>query len=110
MRSRRPSSCPACGSASGTSLRRRSVCAWILHEAPGPEAGQSGARFDREEPLMTVRAGLFLGVAAVAIAALVGVPPAQVSAQQPAPAGVSVGDSDLGGVVTSANGPEAGVW
>src|SRR5262245_30606343 len=59
---------------------------------------------------MTVRAGLFLGVAAIAIAALVGTHPAQVSAQQPAPAGVSVGDSDLGGVVTSANGPEAGVW
>jgi hypothetical protein len=59
---------------------------------------------------MTVRAGLFLGVAAVAIAALLGAPPMQVSAQQPAPAGVGVGDSDLGGLVTSANGPEAGVW
>jgi hypothetical protein len=30
-------------------------------------------------------------------------------AQQPAPAGVSIGDSDLGGAVTSARGPEAGV-
>ena len=59
---------------------------------------------------MTVRAGLYVGVAAIAIAALVGAPPAQVSAQQTGPAGVSVGDSDLGGVVTSANGPEAGVW
>ena len=26
------------------------------------------------------------------------------------PAAVSVGDSDIGGVVTGANGPEAGVW
>jgi hypothetical protein len=59
---------------------------------------------------MTVRAGLYVGVAAMAIAALVGAPPARVSAQQPAPAGVSVGDGDLGGVVTSTNGPEAGVW
>src|SRR5262245_66218866 len=59
---------------------------------------------------MTVRAGLFLGAAAIAIAALVGTPPAQVSAQQLAPAGVSVGDSDLGGVVTGTNGPEAGAW
>src|SRR5207248_10380747 len=40
--------------------------------------------------------------------ALVGAP-AQLRAQQ-APAGVSVGASELGGVVTSANGPEAGVW
>src|SRR5215510_5988098 len=59
---------------------------------------------------MTVRAGLFLGVAAIAIAALVGAPPGPVNAQQPAPAGVSVGEADLGGVVTSSNGPEAGVW
>src|SRR5262245_30384573 len=58
---------------------------------------------------MTVRAGLFLGVAAIAIATLVSAPP-EVSAQQQAPAGISVGDSDLGGVVTSANGPEVGVW
>ncbi len=36
--------------------------------------------------------------------------PTHLSAQQSAPAGVTVGDSDLGGVVTSANGPEAGVW
>src|SRR6516165_435744 len=26
------------------------------------------------------------------------------------PGGVSIGPADLGGVVTSANGPEAGVW
>ena len=32
------------------------------------------------------------------------------SAQQGAAPSLSVGDSDLGGVVTSANGPEAGVW
>ena len=32
------------------------------------------------------------------------------SAQQGAAPSVSVGASDLGGVVTSANGPEAGVW
>lgn len=32
------------------------------------------------------------------------------TAQQTTASGVSVGASDLGGVVTSANGPEAGVW
>src|SRR5262249_35763737 len=57
---------------------------------------------------MTIRAGLYLGVAAIAFAALIGTPPARGSAQQPAP--VTVGDSDLGGVVASRNGPEAGVW
>src|SRR5262249_15193801 len=76
----------------------------------GPRPAKAARDSMREEPVMTVRAGLFLGVAAIAIAALVGAPPAQVSAQQPAPAGVSAGDSDLGGVVTSTNGPEAGVW
>src|SRR6266513_1708269 len=35
--------------------------------------------------------------------------PAQLSAQQNTEA-VRIGDADFGGVVTSANGPEAGVW
>ena len=49
----------------------------------------------------------YLGVAAIAVAAvLVGVP-AQVKAQN---APVSIGDTDLGGVVSGPNGPEAGVW
>ena len=46
---------------------------------------------------------------AVAVAALIGAPSAQLNAQQTVP-GVSVGTSDLGGVVTGPNGPEAGVW
>src|ERR1044071_5102143 len=58
---------------------------------------------------MTIRTGLYLGVAAIALAARFGTPSAQVAAQQN-PAQVTVGESDLGGVVTSANGPEAGVW
>ena len=33
-----------------------------------------------------------------------------VRAQQPAPLQITIGGSDLGGVVTSTNGPEAGVW
>src|SRR5215475_5205264 len=50
-------------------------------------------------------------LSAVAIAALLSVSGAQLNAQQqPAPPGVTVGDSDLGGVVTGAAGPEAGVW
>src|SRR5262249_34408042 len=53
---------------------------------------------------------LLLSVAAVALGALLLSSSTHVSAQQSAPVGVTVGDSDLGGIVTSANGPEAGVW
>jgi hypothetical protein len=41
------------------------------------------------------------------IALLIAPPPSQLYAQQPT---VSVGVTDIGGVVTGANGPEAGVW
>ena len=52
----------------------------------------------------------YVGVAALALAvALVG-PATKASAQQGGAAAVSIGDSDLGGVVTSPSGPEAGVW
>src|SRR6516164_4596862 len=46
---------------------------------------------------------LTFGMAALLVAA-------PVSAQQKADPSVRTGDNDLGGVVTSANGPEAGVW
>ena len=59
---------------------------------------------------MRTRITLLLGLAAIAIAAFASAPATQVNAQQTAPAGVSIGDSDLGGVVASAKGPEAGVW
>src|SRR5947207_9585484 len=51
-------------------------------------------------------------VAAIGLAVLLTAPPAELSAQQTpaAAAAVSIGDSDIGGVVTSANGAEAGVW
>src|SRR5262245_22002044 len=64
----------------------------------------------REERTMRTTTGLLLTAAAIALAAIIGAPSAQVGAQQTVPAGLSIGDSDLGGVVTSAKGPEAGVW
>src|SRR5262249_36801434 len=67
-------------------------------------------RGERGGAVMTIRAGLYLSVAAIALAAFVGAPATPVNAQSSPPAGVSVGDSDLGGVGTSSNGPEAGVW
>src|SRR5262245_35467414 len=52
---------------------------------------------------------LYLSAAAIAIALVLGGPPAQLNAQAPV-SGISIGNSDLGGVVTGPNGPEAGVW
>ena len=59
---------------------------------------------------MIPKASLYLSVAAIGAALLLTVLPAQLAAQQTAPAGVTVGESDLGGVVSGPNGPEAGVW
>jgi hypothetical protein len=55
---------------------------------------------------MTTKRQTFGTMAAVGIAALFTVIPARLHAQQK----VQIGDHDLGGVVTSANGLEAGVW
>ena len=59
---------------------------------------------------MRTTKALYLGAAAIAIAALVGAAPTRLQAQQSNVAGVSIGANDLGGVVTGAKGPEAGVW
>src|SRR6478752_209661 len=59
---------------------------------------------------MRPKASLHLSVAAIGAALLLIVPAARLAAQQTAPAGVTVGESDLGGVVSGPNGPEAGVW
>ena len=50
------------------------------------------------------------GLAAVGIAALLAACAAEMSTQQVADEAIHVGSSDLGGVVNSAKGPEAGVW
>src|SRR6184192_4124653 len=53
---------------------------------------------------------LYLGVAAVGIAALIVACAAQMGGEQSTGAAVRIDDDDIGGVVTSAKGPEAGVW
>jgi hypothetical protein len=58
---------------------------------------------------MTSKSRLFASVAAFALLLTAGAVPSGVNAQQSA-AQVSIGDTDLGGVVTGPNGPEAGVW
>src|SRR5437899_10037931 len=59
---------------------------------------------------MRPKASLHLSGAAIGAALLLTLSPAQLAAQQTAPAGVTIGESDLGGVVSGPNGPEAGVW
>ena len=51
-----------------------------------------------------------LGMAAVAFAVLLIPAPVGLNAQQSTGAAVRIDNDDIGGVVTSANGPEAGVW
>jgi len=50
---------------------------------------------------------LYLSAAAIAAATL---SPAPSHAQQNVPPQVTIGESDLGGVVSGPNGPEAGIW
>jgi hypothetical protein len=55
---------------------------------------------------MRLKARLYLTVAAIGIAALLAAAPAQLGAQT----AVAIDNDDIGGVVTGANGPEAGAW
>ena len=50
------------------------------------------------------------GVMAVGLVAILATSPARTNAGQGAGGGVSAGATDIGGVVTSSKGPEAGVW
>jgi hypothetical protein len=56
---------------------------------------------------MSLRQVLFSTVGAIAIAAIAIGLPAPAGAQQPS---VQIDTDDIGGMVTGANGPEAGVW
>ncbi len=58
---------------------------------------------------MKTKSTLYLGVAAIAIAAWLS-SAGQLAAQQGATPAVAIDNDDIGGVVTGANGPEAGVW
>ena len=59
---------------------------------------------------MTSKQRLYLSVAAIGMFALLAGAPVQLSAQTAAQTAVAIDDNDIGGVVTGANGPEAGVW
>jgi hypothetical protein len=59
---------------------------------------------------MKTKRQTFRTIAAIGIAALLAAAPVPLSAQQKGEPAIRIGDNDLGGVVTSASGPEAGVW
>ena len=59
--------------------------------------------------MMTTRA-LYLGMFAIGVSLFLAASPAGPAAQQGAATGVRIDKDDIGGVVTSAKGPEAGVW
>jgi len=61
----------------------------------------------QEEPIVKSSGALHSGAVGFAVVALLS---GCLSGTQPGDAAVRVGESDLGGVVTGANGPEAGVW
>src|SRR5665811_1614659 len=52
----------------------------------------------------------YQGMAAAGIAVLLAACAAGLNSGQSADPAIRIGDNDLGGVVTSASGPEAGVW
>jgi len=77
-----------------------------IAQAPGFNPGAAvGRRRQGEE----MQHRLKLGLAAVSLGALMVAAPLRASAQQPDPA-IKIGAGDLGGVVKSSAGPEAGVW
>src|SRR4029434_609643 len=57
---------------------------------------------------MRAKTLLCLGIAAIGVIAFLAVSPIQLSSQQRT--AVSIDSDDIGGVVTSSKGPEAGVW
>src|SRR3989454_8205201 len=60
---------------------------------------------------MVTRKVLYFGAAVLGLVALLAAwPVARPSAQQASPVAVQIDGDDIGGVVTSRNGPEAGVW
>ena len=59
---------------------------------------------------MRTKNSLFPAMRAIGIALVVGLAPMSLGAQQKTDPAIRIGDNDLGGVVSGATGPEAGVW
>src|SRR5262245_18739703 len=75
-----------------------------------PGAERPGVQWEERSRDMRTTSAWYFGIVAVGIVVLLAASPARLRAQQNPADAVRLGDSDLGGVVTSAQGPEAGVW
>src|SRR5215469_18642158 len=75
-----------------------------------PRSVQGFDRASGRDIVMKTNKSSFWAIVAIGAAALLAAAPARVSAQQTASPTVSIGKADLGGVVSGANGPEAGAW
>src|SRR5262249_55659001 len=77
------------------------------HAAHGHDTNASETKTTRTRSAsMRLKARLYLTVAAIGLASLLAAAPARLSAQT----AVAIDNDDIGGVVTGASGPEAGVW
>src|SRR5207247_1449475 len=90
-------SLPALLPQSARSCRVRSVCSFGCER-------RIIIRNTREAGMSAIRT-IYARVFAVSVATFLAAWPSEVGAQQ-----LGIGPSDIGGVVTGANGPEAGVW
>src|SRR2546425_1013261 len=66
--------------------------------------------YRQEEPNMRTTRGVYFGMVALVIVVLLAAGQSRLSAQQTTDPAIRPGTNDLGGVVTSVKGPEAGVW
>src|SRR5437588_357143 len=64
----------------------------------------------REGQCMQTKIQSLRSIAAIGIAAFLAAAPARLGAQQTVDPAIHIGAYDIGGLVTGANGPEAGVW
>src|SRR5207244_5382716 len=85
---------------------------WSLHSADRcvRRADSPSHRLRRTESHMKTTSALFASAATVGFALLLTTSQARINAGQPPADTVPIDQDDLGGVVTSAKGPEAGVW
>jgi hypothetical protein len=59
---------------------------------------------------MKIQHGLSVGVVALALLVAIAATPMRLNAQQSGTVAIKIGSNDIGGVVVSPHGPEAGVW
>src|SRR5262245_64201351 len=92
-------------------------CGWIVGKGARAAAllllhsqtTMGAPKKSNEERIMTTKSRLYLSVAAIALAGFLATSPVPLSAQQ-TPAAVTIGATDVGGVVRGPSGPEAGGW